>query len=103
MSPGEVMTGMAWDQEWRRHAMAAIGEGFCPQDHGLLSPDAEGSAFTSWCEPTVTAFASGGWCRECRVWWRITQEHDGEHVAASYPLPVPAIPPYQIESKSAAS
>lgn len=71
----------AWTDERRTHALAAIGEGFCPQQHGPLTAGAAGTAFI------ISAGESlhpGGWCAACRTWWRT---HAGE-VAANYPVTV---------------
>lgn len=88
------------DPDWKSHAMCAIAEGFCPNAHGQLSTSADGETFTSYSEPVVTAFASGGWCATCRIWWRITELRDGPYVTANYPTPKPAIAPYDMQASS---
>ncbi len=77
----------AWtDWNWPEQAFAAISEGFCPNGHGLLKPDAGGAMFTSYDELTVTRFESGGWCFPCRIWWHVEMREDELHVVASYAL-----------------
>jgi hypothetical protein len=94
------VTAPPWaDADWRRQAIAAIGEGFCPQGHGPLSPDRPaGMIFVSWHNEPIE---DGGWCGGCRIWWRAQQDDEGLHVVANYPRPTPAIPPYSISTKSA--
>jgi hypothetical protein len=80
------MNGITGDENWREQALAAIGEGFCPNGHGSLRRDAGGRAFTSFHSSVVTEFASGGWCFPCRIWWRTALEEDGLLVVANYAL-----------------
>lgn len=98
-----IMTAPWGDPIWRKRALCAITEGFCPLHHGPLALDAEGSTFTSYHEPMVTAFPSGGWCRDCQIWWRTEMVDNGQQVVANYPRPVPAIAPYSASTTSAAT
>lgn len=66
------------DQSWREHALAAIAEGWCPEQHSLAA-SAGGTAFmlsegeSPW---------PGGWCGPCQTWWHTS----GADVIASYPV-----------------
>jgi hypothetical protein len=65
--------------DWRLRALAAIAEGFCPHQHGLLSGDCGGAVFYPGAE---RSFRPGGWCGACGVWY-----HTGdETVYAYYPV-----------------
>ena len=98
--PG-IMTGYWWsdpDHDRFLQALCAIAEGFCPMAHGLLEPDAHGETFTTYGQAAVTAFSSGGWCGECRIWWRRTEQSDGPYVTANYPAPSLAVAPYDVST-----
>lgn len=70
---------IAWrDRSWREHALAAIAEGWCPEQH-LLAASAGGAAFMFCAGERPWP---GGWCAQCRTWWRA----DGNNVVADYPV-----------------
>lgn len=62
---------------WYETALAAVGDGFCPEHKVPLEAD--------------------GWCGTCRVWWSIGHEPDpeigGPVVTASYPDAVTGLRP----------
>lgn len=71
---------IAWrDESWREHALAAIAEGWCPEQHNPLAAGAGGTAFM-FC--TGESPRPGGWCGKCRTWWHTS----GGNVIASYPV-----------------
>ena len=66
-------------QSWREHALAAIGEGYCPQQHGPLAASAGNLPFSLRGEKPWP----GGWCGQCYVWWRC----DADNVITNYVVP----------------
>ena len=68
--------------DWYEQAMAALSEGFCPNHHIILAPDAGGTVHI---QPTGT-WQPGGWCPQCRIWWHVRKNDD---------YPVCAIVPFR--------
>ena len=71
----------AWhDLSWREHALAAIAEGWCPEQHNPLAASAGGAAFMFSAGERPWP---GGWCARCQAWWHAS----GSEVIANYPVP----------------